>query len=222
MFEMSVIACFKGCYVPQSGPLIGTHVNAWADTGGRVTLQHSLKNHLQTTNRENTSVQSRSIQIMFHISVSHTESCSTGLWCLWDALTSAARTADTLLETADVMSCEVERCATIHHCRLSMRRGKEKKWEKGGKCCSCVHVYVYVCACVCVWVRASSQTRCLVTQCVRPGPSELIKYPFAVNCAVDATVSIATGSAELHNIRLCLLGALLWLLPRLPSSIIMP
>lgn len=75
--------------------------------------------------------------------------------------------------------------------------------------CMCAHACV--CVRMCVYMRecARSQTRCLVTQCVRPGPSELIKYPFAVNCAVDATVSIATGSAELHNIRLCLPGALL-------------
>lgn len=98
--------------------------------------------------------------------------------------------------------------------------GKKKKKEKKEE--NVAAVCARPCPCVCVCVCASSQTRCLVTQCVRPGPSEIIKYPFAVKCAVDATVSIATGSAELHNIRLCLPGALLWLLPRLPSSIIMP
>lgn len=53
-------------------------------------------------------------------------------------------------------------------------------------------------ACVCVCV-SSHEACCLAARCARLRASRIIKYPFDDDYTFDATVSIATGSTELHN-----------------------
>lgn len=136
-------------------------------------------------------------------------------WAVMSRLTSEQTSCWIQQTWCNVRSNSGSETATIHHCLLSMRRkhpgekGKSRglrwRWQTAAVC---VRACVYDC---------SSEACCLVTECVRPSASELIKYPFGLDCTVDATISMATASEELNNIRLSLPymrpAALLWLSP---------
>lgn len=64
------------------------------------------------------------------------------------------------------------------------RREPSRNWQNTDRCAS-----------------ACSQACCLVTLCARLRASGIIKYPFGDDSAFDATVSMETGSTELHNIQ---------------------
>lgn len=138
---------------------------------------------------------------MFHTSVSLTACCSAVLWCLTDILTSAEHNANILLGASrhDVMWGQTEAQGSEQSVTVFYRWAKKLQGGERTKERAVLRERGYVC------VSCS-----LVTQCVKPRTSGIIKYPFGTDSTVDATVSLETGSTNIHNIRISL-----------PSSFIM-